>query len=76
MQTFGTNVLVWFRDNHITQKRVAKELSITRVALNRKLNGTVPFTIVEVGILHSYFKIPIQLFFDDVKPLIKHHKRG
>lgn len=50
----------------VRQADLATELGLSRMAIVRRLNGTVPFTDRELTTLATYLSVPVGAFFGEV----------
>lgn len=48
------------------QADLAKALNVSRMAIVRRLNGTVPFTDQELIVLSEYLEVRVGAFFGEV----------
>lgn len=54
-------LLGYLKANRIKQTDVAKLLSISKVTVNRKLNGSAEFSRTELKIMHDKLNIPYNI---------------
>ena len=50
--------------NGDNQSVVAKALNLSLQSYNKKENGKVPYTVIELNLLSEYFEVPIANFFN------------
>ena len=53
-------------EKRIRQADMAEVLKVSRMAIVRRLNGTVPFTDRELKALSDYMNVPVGAFFGEV----------
>lgn len=53
-------------ERRLTQADMAQTLNCSRMAISRRMNGTVPFTAVDLIKLSQAFKTPVGAFFGEV----------
>lgn len=51
-------------EHRVKQTALAGTLGLSRVALNRRINGHIPFTAAELSSLAGFFNVPVGRFFE------------
>ena len=53
-------------EKRVRQSDIAEVLHVSRMAVGRRFNGTVPFTANELIALSKHFGVPVGAFFGEV----------
>ena len=56
---------IWLKDNGITYSEIAQLLGRTETSIMFKINGKSDFTLSEIQLLKSTYKINTDIFFTD-----------
>lgn len=53
-------------EKRVRQAQLAEALNISKMAITRRFNGSVPFTDRELIVLGRYLNVPVGAFFGEV----------